>query len=151
MQKYSEMTAKKDMRKSHGPTHFGDPRLKNKVISATRIFHFFSAWIHFSDPHPPEKSLFISLRKKTLWNEERVQQTFLNPPLAIKVHFAVEQRWLDQLPIGQPVHIDVWRSCHVTLEQSRLSGPHRHIFHLPADFQRHMCRSCCLETHKGQS
>lgn len=35
---------------------------------------------------------------------------------SIEVHLAVEQCWLDQFPIGEPVHISVLWSKDVTLE-----------------------------------
>lgn len=41
---------------------------------------------------------------------------------SIKVHFTVEQCWLDQFPICKPVHIRVLWSNDVTLKQNSLSS-----------------------------
>lgn len=55
----------------------------------------------------------------------RVEQ---QPTLAaVKVHLAVEQRRLDQLPVGQPVHVGVLGPDDVALEQDGLPGVGRDV------------------------
>lgn len=61
-------------------------------------------------------------------------------PFPIKVHLTVEERWLDQLSIREPVHVHIWRSDDVTLKHGRLSSPCWHVVDLSGDFQ--WCLGC---------
>lgn len=73
----------------------------------------------------------------------RVEQ---QPTLAaIKVHLAVEQRGLDQLPVGQPVHVRVLGAHDVALKQDRLPGAGRHVLDRPDDSQAGLHFGCCKE------
>lgn len=71
----------------------------------------------------------------------RVEQ---QPTLApVKVHLAVEQRRLDQLPVGQPVHVRVLGPHDVALEQDCLPGAGRDVPDWPDDSQAGLHRRRC--------